>query len=453
MSEVDYQVSIEETGEVSREVTFKVPSEVYKEKYTKSISSLQKNANLKGFRAGKVPYNILEKKYGDAVKAEVLENFLKDVSQKIFREESLKIVSIDKVDIADKDNNLEFEFKVSFSLFPEPTISNYEGLELEVNLRETKEEEFETHKNELLERSATYEDISDRDEVLEGDTVEIDYEVLINGELIQGRDSKGVRYSVASDKSENDFEKSLNASLIGAKIGEVVKIEIPKNNDETVDDEQKKPEVIEHLITIKKILHKIIPEVNDELAKKWGFETANEVLEKLRSGYEIGVKRDNKAEKFGMLMKKLIELNPFEIPQVLIDNELRRLLFESGILDGKKKEDRTKDVSKYRASYGAFAESSLRSWIIIDRLINQLGLKVEDEEFDSLLELVVEEEGWDVDSIKDKYGFSKDKKLLYERALREKMLQELIKWSKFVPKKLLEDTTVENSQVQEKGED
>lgn len=281
--------------------------------HKKAIKSINKEVSLPGFRKGKAPEALIIKNYSKFIKDEwneLLLNTSFEESTKLAGIHPLGRNSVKKAEV--EESSLEEGAKVRFEFesYPEVPEVSPEEFELKaVEVKEISEKDIEESVERVRNMCAESEEVTDRP-VQEGDSVEVDIDLL---EDVEKNVAKDQQFEV----SEEGIEPGLRKAVIGLAIGESKEFspELPEGADEE--------EVQKHRVTVKKILSKVLPELNDELAKKVGAEN----VEKMRESLTERLKHEAQAETKDKMRKQidtvLLEKYAFDIPGSLKEAERR----------------------------------------------------------------------------------------------------------------------------------
>lgn len=299
--------------------------------YEKTLRKFGEQVNIKGFRKGKVPLKIVEEYVGaEAVKAETINNqFLSELFEEVFKAKELNVVfvsNIEKVDFPDPDSAVSVLAKVE--LFPEVTLPDMSKVTLDVKIPRL---EFDKQKQETLDRIqlnySEYKETNDK-ALAWDDEIVFDFD----GEY---KDPDGNWTPKPGMKAENyqmivqpgRFIDGFLEQMIGMKVGEEKSLEVtfPKGyHDPDLDEKPAKFKVKIHTI---KTAEK--PALNDELAKKVGLET----FEELNKRVEDEINKVHEANKFHFatdaLMKVLLEKSEVGVSKSMIQRELDHVLAQT----------------------------------------------------------------------------------------------------------------------------
>ena len=376
------KVEIEEKNQVERLLKIQVPRSIAENKYNKLISKAIREVNIKGFRPGRAPRAVVEKLYGATLMGEVTgEIFAPIVNDKI-KENGWKVIGQPKVENSANTESDPLEMKVLLYLSPEPTISNWEGIELNVDVEEYRPEDVEHQIFHLRQKLGTHVDVEDRDIVQKGDFLEILFTLTVDGVVKQASEENPYLLELTCKHSEPD---DLSCYFEGRKVGEefVFNHTFSDNFSADLDLRGKVGEFSVKLLRIKRL--ELAP-LDEDFLKKVEFDGN---LEELRAHMEKQeqnrVESANSKAFESALFSKLIELNPFDVPEPLVEHYTHIILGEIGV--AKKDSPISKEeFARYLEYFRGGATYRAKSSIILDRLIEANSWQISDDEYDSQLE-------------------------------------------------------------------
>jgi trigger factor len=418
---MDVRISVEESSEVERNIQIEIPRELYNERFFDRLGKAAQGARIKGFRPGKAPKDLVEKMYGERIKTELLGEMLQSAYSDAVTQHELTIVGQPQFDIHPIEEEKDISANALVSLFPEPKIENYFNESFDVEITPFDDQTVEKEIEGILERFADFEAISNREETNGKDFIKIDFEGTIDGEGFPGSSRKDAILELGGEGLPEEF----GTALTGAKIGEVKEASLSFPEDHQSKEIAGK--TAQYKLTLKEILEKKLPAFDDELAKKTGLgETAEEVRKTVEDRLKQQIEQQNKGMRETRLFEVLIEKNSFEVPQALVDEEIRSILFEFGALDSSKQESYTSDVSHFRESLGASAEKRVRRSVILTQLVKQENIEVSDEDIEQWLDEQVQEMGMERDELNRRIGYPREKERLRKMRARQKMVDLLL---------------------------
>lgn len=308
-------------------LTIEVPVEEVNKALDQAFKKVVKQINVPGFRKGKVPRQIFEKRFGvEALYQDALDIIVPEAYSKAIDETG--IIPVDYPEISDVENfakDQAFTFTAKVTVKPEPKLGEYKGLEVKKLDTEVTDEEIEKQIEILLNRKAELE-IKEDEAIVEGDIAVIDFEGFLGEEAFEG--GKGEDYSL--EIGSGQFIPGFEEQLVGLKAGESKDIQVTFPEEYHAEELAGKDATFK--VAIKEVKTKVLPELNDEFAKEVDPEV--ESLEQLRNKLKEQAAEQKKAEADSALRDELVqkasENAEIDIPEAMIHNEIHRMIDEFG---------------------------------------------------------------------------------------------------------------------------
>ncbi|MGE0680826.1 MAG: trigger factor [Candidatus Binatia bacterium] len=384
------KVTIEAINAVEKKLNFEIPPERVREETEKMYHSLQVSTRIKGFRAGKAPRALIERQFGEQVAAEVGAHLVEESYAQAIEEHQLPVVTPPRVVAEKMMLGQPFRYSATVEVRPEVSVVNYEGIEVEKQVRQVQEKELEDALSRLAESFAQLHPVGDRAQVENGDVVRLDFAAFVNGKPIPGLQNKGRLIEMGKEIIFPGFQER----LLGAKKGSVEEFSLPLPEDqasETPPNRQADFRVIVH-----ELLHKEVPQLDDEFAKDHGeCDTLAELREKVRQNLQQALERRTEAQLEETILTQLVDRNPVEVPPSLVREQERRMLIEAGIL--RPEEDLPAEQAalpeQLREEFSARARRQVQTFLLLDALAKQLNVVVSEEEIQKRIEEIITANG------------------------------------------------------------
>jgi len=414
------KISVEEKSEATRNIHVEIPRDAYDKRFNSLLGNVAQRSNIKGFRPGRAPKALIAKMYGGAVEQDVLNEFLKAAIRDAVEEHDLRIIGSPRFEPTGEksEDSGPLKFTAAVDIIPEPTIKDYEGLKLEVEVEkeEVADDDVDQELDGLRERFAETQLVEGRSTIQEGDLVTIDYEGTVEGKSFENSKVEDMVVEIGHESLKDEIDSALRGAELGKEIQ--VSIALPKEGV----DEKVAGKTADYKIVAKSIAEKKLPALDDEFAKKTG---AGETLEELRSQIKDGrlrqIKEGNEQERMTKLFEALAEKNQFEIPETLIDEEIRQILFEIGALNQRDEKSYSADVTPYREHLAKGAEFRVRRAIILQRLVDQLEVEASEDDVEAWFSRRAEESGRTVDEMKAAFKPEQNLDSIKNMVAREKI--------------------------------
>src|SRR3989304_1896028 len=330
-----------------KKLKIEVTTEIVNREIDEAYKNLSKSANIQGFRKGKAPRKILEQHYKERVESDVLQRIIPKTFAEAIKEHNIRPVTQPNVEDIKMEHGEPLSFSVTVETLPDITVKDFSHLEFTRTIVRVTDEDVEKGLKGIQEMQAEFE--SSDDHLLESnDYVIIDYEGFSNNHLVR----KGVNHPVFI--GSKSFIPEFEERLIGLKKGESrdINITFPANHHDK------------------------------ELA---GFENLEVLKSKVRGDLEDRERKAADSKIRNELVNKLIEMNPFELPPQLIEEEMDSMVHSTRHQFASQGIDLDKsgvDMNKMRDGFRDSAIRNLKSDIILENIAEKRSITVIDTELD-----------------------------------------------------------------------
>lgn len=313
------QVSVESTSTLERRMTVVVEEQKISDEVQKRLQDLARNVKLKGFRAGKVPMKVVQQRYGQDVRYEIINDLIQSSFYEAITQEKLHPAGMPSFDPKEYKPGNGLEYIATFEVYPQVSIASFEGVEIEKPVAEITDADLDGMIETIRKQHSSWQDV-DR-AAQEKDQLIVDFAGKIDGELFEGGQANEMPVEIGAGRLIKGFEEG----LIGLKAGEEKTLELSFPEDYHKKELAAKPVSFE--ITVKKVQEAVLPEVDADFAKKLGIESGD--IEQMKQDVRDNMQRELNSALEGKqkqaVMEKLLELNQIEVPQALIESESQAL--------------------------------------------------------------------------------------------------------------------------------
>ena len=312
-------VSVESTGGLERRMTVQVPAERIESEVDSRLTTVGKNAKIKGFRPGKIPMSVIRQRYGGQVRQEVLGELLQSTYIEAINKESLRPAGGPRIEPGPIEEGKGLEYTATFEVYPEIELRGAEGLAVRRPVADILDDDIDAMMENLRRQRAEWDEVERPAET--SDRVTVDFSGAIDGEAFPGGSGEDVPVVLGEGQMLPDFE----AGLLGASAGEEkdIKVTFP----EEYGAEELAGKTADFHLRIAKVEAQRLPELDDEFAKTFGLLEGG--LEKLRSEVADNMRREMEQTVRGRLREQLlaglVEANDLELPNVLVEDEIRSM--------------------------------------------------------------------------------------------------------------------------------
>ncbi|MCT6925484.1 trigger factor [Metasolibacillus sp.] len=308
-------------------LTIEVPATEVNKALDKAFAKVVKQINVPGFRKGKMPRPMFEKRFGaEALYQDALEIIIPEAYSNAIDEAGIE--PVDFPEIAGTENfekGADFTFTATVTVKPEPKLGDYKGLEVTKLPTEVTDEEVDAQIEEQLAKKAELE-IKEDEAIVEGDTAVIDFEGFVGDEAFEG--GKGADYPL--EIGSGSFIPGFEEQLVGVKAGEVKDVVVTFPEEYHAAELAGKEATFK--VTVKEVKTKVLPELNDEFAKELDSEvdSVEALRAKIKETTAAQKETDSEAALRDELVEKAAENAEIDIPQAMINTEVDRMVQEFG---------------------------------------------------------------------------------------------------------------------------
>ena len=358
------KVTVENKKGLNKDVKVFIDKETMSSYMDKKYEEIKSTVNLKGFRPGKVPKEILKRQFGKAVFSEVLDKVLKDTSTKALEENKIKPAGQPKLDLKTYGEDKELEYILSVTELPKIDIKSITDIKFDQYTVKIDASEADKRIKEIAKNQPNFKEATADTKAKEGDMVVLDYNATVEGNSFKGSEGKNTQLTLGKDL----FLKGFDKQLIGVKKNEtkIVEATLPENfpEKELVNKKAK----FECKITSVKNPEDV--KIDDEFAKNLGAKDLED-LKKLVSN-QINDEYKNSLDRLSknQILKELEKFKVDEIPENLIDEEVK--ILSQGMSE--------EDAKKSRKNFEEVAKKRIKTGLILNEFGEQNQIKVNEQE-------------------------------------------------------------------------
>jgi trigger factor len=422
------KVDVKDVNTTIKKLNIEIPVEVVKAETESCFQRLARSVKLDGFRKGKIPRALLENKYGDSIKNEVLQKLMPEALATVIKEQNIRAITRPLIEEIKMENNKPLFFSAEIDVLPELDLKDFSSLELNREIVNVHEKDIDNVIEYLRESYAVMESANAK--VIEaGDYILFDIKGYIDGKLTDGISGKNKSMLVG----KKTFFDEIENSVIGMKRGEEKKINFKFPENFYVQEFSEKE--AEFVIKIVEIKECNLPEVNEVFLTQVGKgESIDELKKNIRKELESNNRLDGQKRARNLLLNMLIDMNQVDVPPTLKKTETERLLKETEhkMFGSKVKEKGSELSDELKEKISIAAERSLKGEQIIEHYTEKKSIAITEEELDLEIKTIAEEIGQNPQVLKR--NFSKDNTIanIRQRLLNEKTLDAMLKSAKVV---------------------
>ncbi|MBX7146473.1 MAG: trigger factor [Alphaproteobacteria bacterium] len=363
---------------LKRQFNVTVPASDMTKRADKRLNELAARMKLPGFRPGKIPMDLVKKRYGDSVQAEIIQKAASETAHQLLQERGLKIAIQPKVEILKSGEAKDLEFNVDVELLPDIHITDFKKLSFEKITSDIPEEKIDETLSILADRQRPWVKLEQSRMTQKGDGLIIDFVGKKDGKEFPGGKADNYRLELGSNTFIPGFEDQLTGVMVPSQKN--IEVTFPENYGSANLAGQKA--VFE--INLKEIEVKgEKPAFDDEFAKKMGYQNISLLKDAIKKQLEEEIALQSKDELKRKLFDQLYALHDFDLPKSVVDQEFNQIWQgleqnrKSGQLDP---EDQNKTDDELRKEYRKIAERRVKLGLLLSEVGRIHNIQISNDE-------------------------------------------------------------------------
>jgi len=371
------QVTETRNDGLTREFTVRIEAKDIEEKVDHRLTEVGRGLTLPGFRPGKAPLALLQKRYGKAVVGEILEAAVQDSSAQAIAERGLTPAIRPRIEITSYEDGSDLEYKMQVELMPEFEPADFSKIELERITVKVSDSEVDKALARIAKDNRIAMPVASPRKAKVGDVAVIDFVGRIDGAEFPGGGGKDFHLELGSGR----FVPGLEEQIVGAKTGDQLSAKVTFPVDYGAQDLAGKDAEFE--ITVRELREYVDSSVDDALATTMGFEDLSKMRAVVRENLEHEYSAMSRTALKRRLLDKLAELHDFDVPAGMVEAEFDAIWqqFEQAREQGQiDEDDADKDDKELRAEYRAIAERRVRLGLLLSEVGRRNNVEVTQDE-------------------------------------------------------------------------
>ncbi|MDA8778996.1 trigger factor, partial [Candidatus Pelagibacter bacterium] len=358
------KVTIENIKGLNKDLKVLIDKETMGSYMDEKYEEIKGTVNLKGFRPGKVPKEVLKRQFGKAVFGEVLDKVLKETSTKALEENKIKPAGQPKLDLKTYGEDKELEYVLSVTELPKVDVKSIESIKFDQYSVKIDNSETDKRIKEIAKNQPSFKEAGPDTKAKEGDLVTLDYQATVDGKEFKGSEGKNTQLTLGKDL----FLKGFDKQLIGVKKDDekIVDAVLPENFPEK--------ELVNKAAKFKcKILNVKNPEevkIDDNFAKNLGAKDLNDlktlISKQINDEYKNSLDQLSKNQ----ILKEIDKIKVDEIPENLIEEEVK--ILSQGMDEA--------EAKKNKAKFTETAKTRIKTGLILNEFGEQNKIQVSEQE-------------------------------------------------------------------------
>jgi len=358
------KVTVENKKGLNKDIKVFIDKKTMNTYMDEKYEEIKKTVNIKGFRPGKVPKEILKRQFGQAIFSEVLDKVLKDTSVKALEDNKIKPAGQPKLDLKTYGEDKDLEYVMSVTELPKVELKSVENIKYDEYSVKIEPDETDKRIKEIAKSQNNFVDVADEVKATDGNSVVFDYKATIDGKFFTGGEGKNTQLILGKDL----FIKGFDKQLVGVKKNDEKSIDValPENYPQK-EFAKKNAKFVCKIISVKKSED---VKIDDNFAKNLG---AKDLVDlKLLVSKQINEEYKNSLDKLAkkQILKEIENFKVDEIPENLIEEEVQ--ILSQGMTE--------EDSKKSRKNFEKIAKKRIKVGLILNEFGEQNTIKVSEQE-------------------------------------------------------------------------
>lgn len=428
---------IEKLENSAVKLTVTVPQKEVQSNYNQIVNKYAKTIQIPGFRKGKAPVAVLERKFGEALKADIASDIIEKALEEVFSD-------IDKNDEANRplpyaqpkmdeapklDVNSDFSFSLTYDVMPQVDVQHIESVTIKEPQVKIGEAELKEELEAIRERNAVVIDKKDTEAAAKDDIATVDYwEIDDDGKEADKSKREDFTFTIGSGQNIYQFDDD----IIGMKKGETKTL--TKSWDKEYEDKELAGKTKKIGVTLKTLKLRKLPDLDDELAQDVNekYKTLADMKADITKNLEAALTNRLREIKANALLEQLVEKNPITLPKSMLDAEIDA----RWRMTAQRFQTSPEQLEKLVASSGQTKEEMLKQWagdsekmlksrLIVENLLKARNIAVTPEEVEAEYAKIADGAGISLEEVKKHYADASKKEYLIDDMKEQKLYAQL----------------------------
>ena len=402
------------------------------------FEELRKDAEVPGFRRGRAPRKLIERKFAKPVRGDVEVKLVSAAFQKLVKDKDLSPLGPPDVEGLEKEKEAlrkegePLVFTLKFEVRPRVELGKYRGIEVERPVFKVEDKDIDEAIDNIRSRFGVYETVEDG-EARNGDQAVIDFKGAITGEEFPGGAANDYPYILGTKRFFPEFEQA----LLGAKPGHTVHCEV--HFPDNYSAQHVRGKVADFEIRLKELKRRNVPELTDNFAKQAGYESVDDMRNKVAERLCASASTEGNSIAEERALKAIVESSTFEIPKSLV-TRIAHGMIEDRVQELARARVPATDIEQRMPEIRAKAEqratNSIKSWTALQEIAEAEGIEVTNQDFEQEAQALSQRSGATLDAAAQYLGEEERRDSYAMRFLQAKTLRAIMSHANIVDKQL-----------------
>ncbi|MFH1612360.1 MAG: trigger factor [bacterium] len=387
------KVEIKNKTDVQGILSVEISKEIIDQEKEKFANNFQKNAKVDGFRKGKSPISLVKNRFKDEIMSETINNLIQNKCTEALKKVNIKPLTIPKIQNINFNSDSSLFFEIDFETKPTISLCEFKNLKWEKEIVEVQEQEIEKNLLMLQDQFSTLQPVENQP-VTKKNVIIADIQEIENKIPVVGKEWKNLWIEIG----KNIFPEWLEEKIIGLNKDDEKDISFDPNEKASSSENLQQPILQEkeqkilpvtYRIKIKEIRKKILPNLDDEFAKKLKCESLDKLKEKIKIELTDYKEKISSNKLKDTVLDYFNDHIAFDLPESLVENELLRIkeiyqkyLKEKQVSEQEIIQQEEKNIEEMKKT----AKKNVSIYFIINEFAEKNNIKITKEEFDKVIE-------------------------------------------------------------------
>lgn len=423
-------VVVNELERCKRGLEVTIPERQVADEMARAFQEYAHHARVPGFRQGKIPIDVVRRRFGKEVRDEVIGRLVRQEALRVLEEKHLDPVEAPVLEEVTWEDGQPLKFRATFEVRPEIDVKDYRGLSVTVPKRAVTDDMVESSMRGLAERAARLEAIAGRP-VQKGDYIV----GTLSCRFLKGKGKNLKDEPLLLEAGSEENHPDFNAAILGMNAGETRTFEVDYPADYNAVSLRNSS--VEYTLVLQEIKKKVVPDLDDALAKEIGsFASVEEMRTRVRGEIERRAAAAERDEARQRLLADLVKRHPVDVPESMVEAQLdarieamARELIGRGIDPAKAEVDWPGERERARPA----AADSVRAMLLLDAIAAREKIEATEDDLNDVLKEEARRHNASVASVKEKLGQSARLTSLRRQIVREKSLDLVLRDATITP--------------------
>lgn len=374
-------VQVEELDSIRRRLVVQIPPQMVSDELETTVREFARTAKIPGFRPGKVPRQVVERRFGERLRADVLDRLMRRSLAEALQQEQISPLGPPEVVTEDDGPADGLRYAATVEVKPLTVAHDYRGISVERPIVPVQDADVDAVLERWRQSEAQLNPIEGRETAQAGDVAVLDLVARSNGEVL-GR-SEGRPLAIGDSGVPAPFDEALVGLTIGHE--RTIRVDYPSDHD----DQRFAGRSVDFQARLHALSSRSVPALDDDFAKDHGeCDTLAALREKVRARLEADARRRGDAEARRVLLAELGRRHAIEVPRAMIEQRLETMVDEVR-QEWKQRRlwppNETEMVERLRVELGESARDQVKVALVLDAVVRQESIHVDDEEMDERL--------------------------------------------------------------------